>query len=171
MEPFYIVLLLILAAKPLHGLYEHFHFGLVLWYSHLHPDHAILNKVDFWWSFIVSDLTTVQKVIQVCIKCEVKKEGHNWRCTWSSFCLAESVILNILSIYVAWQSGRTTNEDLEFADTTVLKRHATRRRDLGKVLLLSFLAILPVMWLVSMKYPIMELIKGTFNYMPQYLHQ
>ena len=105
------------------------------------------------------------------MSCEVKKEGHNWGCTWSSFCLAESVILNVLSIYVAWQSGRTTNEDLEFADTKVLKRHATRRRDLGKVLLLSFLAILPVMWLVSMKYPIMELIKGTFNYMPQYLHQ
>lgn len=162
MEPFYIVFLVILAAMPVHPFYEHIHFGLMLWYSHLHPNQPILNAVEFWGSFILSDLTTARKVIQVCISCEANNEEHNWGCTWASLYLAECVILNCLSIYVAWQNARTTNAELKCADTTVVKRHATRRHYLSKVLTLSFLAILPVMWLVSMKYPIMELIRGTF---------
>lgn len=166
MEPFYIVFLIILAATPVHPFYEHIHFGLMLWYSHLHPDQPILNKAEFWGSFIISDLTTVHKVIQVCISCEAKNQENNWGCTWASLYLAECVILNCLSIYFAWKNVRTANVELKSADTTVLKRHAPRGSDLGKVLILGFLAILPVLWLASMKYPIVELIRGTFNYMP-----
>lgn len=143
--------------------YEHFVVGLVLLHAYFNPGQSMLKKWAFWGMFVKSFGFTGFKVIDSFEVCDATKYDLNQDCTKASLDVVESVLLNSLCIFLAWLNARTPNGELKGAGTTV-KRHTMRQRIMGVVLLIIFLSVKPIMWfMVDMNYPVIELIRDTFN--------
>lgn len=146
--------------------YEHFVIGIVLVYTYFNPGQTILKKLAFWGLYVKAFAMTGFKVIDVSELCDANKTELNQDCTNASLDLVESVLLNSLCVFLAWQNARTPNGESKEADTTAVKRHIMRQRVIGVVLVLIFLCVKPLMWLmVDMNYPIIDLIRETFNFL------